>query len=196
MFQLGKHRLLAVLAGVILLVSACGAPAGQESSISTAVAQTVQAGESLTRIANLPTFTPQVTSPAETPNAAASPTSAPTLSSAPADVNCAKATLVAENPPDGVILKPGQEFWKTWSIRNDGTCTWTPAYSLVFSNGDLMGGLTSYPINDDVAPGEQKDISIYLKTPDTEGTFTGYWQLLSPWNARFGVGPDNKPFYR
>jgi hypothetical protein len=195
MFHLGKHRLLAVLAGLMLLASACGAPAGQESSISTAVAQTVQAGESLTKIANLPTFTPQVTSPAETPNPAASPTSAATLASAPLDPNCAKAELVGENPPDGVILKPSQEFWKTWTIKNTGTCTWTPNYSLVFSNGDLMGGLTSYPINDDVAPGEQKDISIYLKSPDTEGTFTGYWQLLSPWNARFGVGSDNKPFY-
>ncbi len=67
MFELGKYRVLAVLAGMMLLVSACGAPAGQEASISTAVAQTVQAGESLTQVASLPTFTPQVTVPPGTP---------------------------------------------------------------------------------------------------------------------------------
>jgi hypothetical protein len=92
-------------------------------------------------------------------------------------------------------MKPGQFFWKTWTLQNTGTCTWNPSYSLVFWSGDLMGGLTSYPLDDNIAPNEQKEISIYLKAPDTEGTFTGYWQLQSPWNANFGVGPSNEPFY-
>jgi hypothetical protein len=102
---------------------------------------------------------------------------------------------VGENPPDGVLIKPGQSFWKTWTIKNEGTCTWTAAYNLVFWSGDLMGGLASYPLNDDVAPGEQKDISIYLKAPDAEGTAIGYWKLQSPWNSSFGVGPSGEPFY-
>lgn len=58
-----------------------------------------------------------------------------------------------------------------------------------------MGGLTSYPLDDEVSPNEQKEISIYLKAPDTEGTFTGYWRLKSPWNSNFGVGPSDQPFY-
>ncbi|HJS20890.1 MAG TPA: NBR1-Ig-like domain-containing protein [Anaerolineales bacterium] len=195
MSELGKYRVLAVTACLMLFVSACGSSAEQETDISTAVAQTVQAGASLTELANQPTPTLKVTLPAETPVRAASPTSAPTLSSAPADPDCAKATLVGENPPDGVIMKPGQYFWKTWTLQNTGTCTWNPSYSLIFWSGDLMGGLTSYPLDDDIAPNEQKDISIYLKAPDTEGTFTGYWQLQSPWNANFGVGPSSEPFY-
>ena len=196
MFRTEKYRVLAVLAGLMVLISACGTSAGQEASISTSVAQTVQAGESLTSVASLPTATPSpaVNFQAGTP-VAALPTSAPTLASAPADPNCAKASLVGENPPDGVIVKPGESFWKTWTLKNEGTCTWTAAYSLVFSNGDLMGGLTSYPLNDDIAPGEQKDISIYLKAPDAEGTSTGYWKLQSPWNSSFGVGPSGEPFY-
>ena len=196
MFRTEKHRVLAVLAGLMLLVSACGASAGQETSISTAVAQTIQAGESLTSVASLPTATPSpaVNLQSGTPLVPL-PTSAPTLASVPSDPNCAKASLVGENPPDGVIIKPGETFWKTWTLKNEGTCTWTAAYSLVFSNGDLMGGLTSYPLNDDIAPGEQKDISIYLKAPDAEGTSTGYWKLQSPWNSSFGVGPSGEPFY-
>ena len=201
MFGLGKHRILAVLVGLILLASACGPSVGEESSISTAVAQTIQAGESLTALASLPTATATAalstlpTFQAGTPVVSDAPTSGTTLSSANPDPNCAKASLVAETPPDGVIIKPGQSFWKTWTLKNDGTCTWTAAYSLVFSSGDLMGGLTSYPLNDDVAPGEQKEISIYLKAPDAEGTATGYWTLQSPWNSSFGVGPSGEPFY-
>lgn len=192
----GKSRVMALLIAWMLLISACGSAPDQEAAISTAVAQTVQAGDSLTEVASLPTVTPQVTlSAATATGSAATPTTAPTLSSAPVDPNCAKAELVNENPPDGVLLQPGEYFWKTWTLRNTGTCTWTPAYSLVFWNGDLMGGLTSYPLDDDIAPNEEKEISIYLKAPDTEGTFTGYWRLKSPWNADFGVGPSDEPFY-
>lgn len=195
MLDLGKFRGLAGVLLLMLLVSACSSPAGQEAAISTAVEKTVQAEKSLTEVATLPTLTPKATLPAGTAIPAVTPTSAPTLASAPSDPNCAKASLVGEEPPDGTVFPPGESFWKTWTIKNTGTCTWTPAYSLIFWSGDLMGGLSSYPLNDDVAPGEQKDISIYLKAPETEGTFTGYWKLQSPWNSSFGVGPSNDPFY-
>lgn len=195
MSEFQKYRVLAVMVSFMLLVSACGSSAQPDSVISTAVAQTVQAGESLTEIASLPTTTPQVTLPAGTLAPAVTPTNAPTLVSAPPDPNCAKATLVSENPPDGVILTPGQYYWKTWTIMNTGTCTWNASYSLVFWSGDLMGGLTSYPLDDEVSPNEQKEISIYLKAPDTVGTFTGYWRLQSPWNSNFGVGSSDEPFY-
>ena len=159
-----RFKVLALLVSFGLLVSACGSSAQDTSAISTAVAQTVQAGTSLTQLASQPTLTPQVTLPpqiAQTPASAVTPTAAPTLgAAAPADPNCAKASLVSENPPDGVIVKPGQSYWKTWTLLNTGTCTWNRAYSLVFWSGDLMGGLTSYPLDDEVAPNEQKEISI------------------------------------
>lgn len=196
MSEFRKYRVLAVLVSFMLLVSACGSSAQQDSVISTAVAQTVQAGESLTEIASLPTATPRATLPAETlAPSDVTPTNVPTLVSAPPDPNCARATLVSEDPPDGVILTPGQYYWKTWTILNTGTCTWNPSYSLVFWSGDLMGGLISYPLDDEVSPEEQKEISIYLKAPDTEGPFTGYWRLQTPWNSNFGVGPSDEPFY-
>ena len=197
MSELGKYRGSALLAVFVLLLSACGASSGQDAAISTAVAQTVQAGQSLTALASQPTQTqpPLPTFSAGTSLTPESPTSAATVVSAPLDPNCAKASLVSENPPDNVLVKPGESFWKTWTLKNTGTCTWTAAYNLVFFKGDLMGGLTSYPLKDDVAPGEQKEISIYLKAPDAEGTATGYWKLQSPWNTNFGVGPSDEPFY-
>ena len=190
-----RYKVLVVLVSLMVLLSACGSSAQETSAISTAVAQTVQAGNSLTQLASQPTITPQATLPTGTPAAAITPTNAPTLVSAPGDPNCVSASLVGENPPDGVLLKPGQYYWKTWTLLNTGTCTWNRAYSLVFWSGDLMDGLTSYTLDDDVSPNEQKEISIYLKAPDTEGTFTGYWRIQTPWNSNFGVGPSDEPFY-
>ena len=194
MFGLRKYKLLNALIGIAWLAAACGSPSQAQSDISTAVAQTVQARDSLTGVAGIPTTTPEINTPAAlTP--AVTPTSAPTLISAPSDPNCTQATLVSETPPDGVIMKPGEYFWKTWTFLNSGTCAWNSSYQLIYWSGELMGGLVSYPLPEDVLPGEQKDISIYLKAPDTEGTFTGYWQFQTPWNANFGAGPYSEPFY-
>jgi hypothetical protein len=195
MFDLRKYVGLAVAISLMLTVSACGPSNIQDSVISTAVAQTVQAGESQTDVANLPTLTPQALSTDALPAPATTPTSAPTLASAPADPNCAKALLVSEDPPDGKIFRPGEYFWKTWTFQNIGTCTWNTSYQLIFWSGDLMDGLTAYYLDDEVAPNEQKSISIYLKAPDTIGTFTGYWRLATPWNSNFGVGPGDDSFY-
>jgi hypothetical protein len=194
MFGPRKYRLLNTLLGFAWLAAACGASSQDQSAISTAVAQTVQARDSLTEVVSIPTSTPGINTES-TATPAVLPTSAPTLASAPSDPNCIGATLVAETPPDGVILKPGEYFWKTWTFMNSGTCAWDPSYELVYRSGDLMGGLVSYPLPEDVLPGEQKDISIYLKAPDTEGTFTGYWQFQAPWDATFGAGPYSEPFY-
>ena len=189
-----KYKALAVLISFVLFATACGSPSQNESSISTAVAQTVQAGQLLTEVAIQPTITsgPAIQS---TAMPAITPTSAPTLVSAPSDPNCVGANLVGENPPDGAILKPGEYFWKTWTLLNTGTCAWDSSYKLIFWSGELMGGLISYPLPEEVLPNEQKDISIYLKAPETEGPFTGYWQLQTPWNANFGVGISKEPFY-
>jgi len=194
MFEFTKYKALVLLVSFVLIISACGSPAQSESAISTAVAQTVQAGQSLTAIAILPTSTPAATIEA-TLVPAITPTSAPPLVSAPSDPNCVGANLVGENPPDGAILKPGEYFWKTWTLLNTGTCAWDSSYKLIYWSGDLMGGLISYPLPVEVLPNEQKDISIYLKAPETEGTFTGYWQLQTPWNANFGAGISKDPFY-
>jgi len=194
MFGLRKYKLFNALIGIAWLAVACGSPSQDQSALSTAVAQTVQARDSLTEVVSIPTTTPEI-SIDTTVTPAITPTSAPTLASAPSDPNCIGATLVGETPPDGVIMKPGEYFWKTWTFLNSGTCAWNSSYKLVYRSGDLMGGLVSYPLPEDVLPGEQKDISIYLKAPDTEGTFTGYWQFQTPWNANFGAGPYSEPFY-
>jgi len=190
-----KNKTLGLLMGLILLTSACASPAQQEAAISTAVAQTVQAGESLTEVVSMPTLTLTPEPSTNTTVQPVTPTSVPTLVSAPSDPNCARASLIGENPPDSAILAPGEYFWKTWTLQNTGTCAWNPSYQIIYWSGDLMGGLTSYPLPEDVLPGEQTDLSIYLKAPDTTGTFTGYWRLQTPWASNLGVGQYDNSFY-
>jgi hypothetical protein len=184
------YKILAMLTTIALFIPACGSAQPQESIISTAVAQTVQAGGALTAtpIPPISTFTLEAPQIDSTLTPAITPTNAATLVSAPSDPNCVKASLVAENPPDQTILTPGQYFWKTWTLQNAGTCPWTTAYKLVFWSGDKLGSSISYALPDDVAPDATINISIYLQAPDTNGSFTGYWRLKTPWESNFGVG--------
>ena len=190
MSGLRTYKILTVIIAMSSLVYGCGSSQLPESTISTAVAQTVQAGESLTEVAAIPTITqtPPASSIETTLTPLATPTNPPTLVSAPSDPNCVKASLVGENPPDQTIFTPGVYFWKTWTLQNTGTCTWTTAYQLVFWDGDRLGSSLTYALPDDVAPGENIDVSIYLQAPDTGGAFTGLWRLKTPWESNFGVG--------
>jgi len=193
MFKFIKNKILLTLMITMLSVSACNSAPPSQEEISTAVAQTVQAQNSLTKIANVPTFTPappvEITAITDVV-VANTPTS---VSGAPGCTVSAR--LASEYPPDGTLFKPSEYFWKTWSLENTGTCTWDGTYNLVYKSGDLMGGLISYPFPQLVAPGETKDISIYLRAPEVEGTVTGYWYIQTPWNTYFGTGPVSEPFY-
>jgi len=103
------------------------------------------------------------------------------------------ATFIEDvNYPDGSILEPGQIFLKTWRIQNVGTCTWNPDYDLVFFGGDAMSGPGFQPLTDvHVAPGETKDISVWLTAPETPGTYRGNWKFRDPNGEIFGLTTGN-----
>lgn len=191
-----RYKIVTLLTGIALLLASCGAPAQTDSQIATSVAQTVQAQNSLTKVAVLPTLTPAPTFPAvSTPESSPAPTSAPG-GGAVSNPGCTvSAVLVGENPPDNTAFLPGEYFWKTWTFVNTGTCTWDPSYSLIFWSGDQMGGSASYPFYEVTKPNETMDISIYLQAPAAEGTKTGYWRFKTPWGADFGAGPLSASFY-
>jgi len=97
---------------------------------------------------------------------------------------------------DGTEMEPGDEFTKTWELSNDGTCTWTEYYKLVFYSGDQMSGDDSlYFTDEDIAPGETVEVSVDLVAPDDEDTYVGYWILENSSGATFGLGTSGLPFY-
>ncbi|NLG95771.1 MAG: hypothetical protein GX491_00265 [Chloroflexi bacterium] len=116
------------------------------------------------------------------------------------DENCSYLiTFVADvTVPDDTIFRAGEAFTKTWRVRNDGTCTWGPNRSLnalVFANGDRLTPINEVPLEQEVPPGEELDVSVDMVAPTQPGTYTSQWKfrLLNPPEGMepvIGVGED------
>ena len=116
---------------------------------------------------------------------------------AAAQSNCDKAYFISDvTVPDGTSFSGGSTFTKTWRLLNNGNCTWTTSYSLVFYSGEKMGGPDSVPLSVDVAPGQRVNISATLTAPSTPGTYRGYWMLKNTSGGVFGIGTTgSSPFW-
>ena len=91
--------------------------------------------------------------------------------------------------PDGSEININKGFVKTWRLQNNGSCTWTSGYKLIFSNGDRMGAPDEVVLTGGtVAPGQTVDVSVNLTAPDTAGTYKGYFKLKSSDGEVFGIG--------
>lgn len=156
-----------------------------QSQLNAALAA-VQNDGTVARLANthleivLPTPAPEATAtPAPTATAIPGPT--------PTPVACRDGMEFVKDVqvPDGTQMNAGQDFDKTWRIRNTGTCTWNSNYTLVFVQGDRMGG-TSEVVKGSVKPGETYDMIIDQKAPNAPGKYTGIWQMVNAQGTPFG----------
>ena len=196
---------------VPLIIASCGpvqsAPTPDISFVQTSAANTV--------IAN---FTASAAAPSSTPLAALTTAPAPLETQTPAT----PATLVAVSPtllpggvtatqglcdhytwdpatidvtiPDGSQMTPGQQFVKTWKIKNDGICTWGAGYKMVYAGySDQMSGIAQ-PINGVIGPGQEVEISVQFKAPTKAGEYTSAWTMQNANGIRF-FGPGAKPIF-
>lgn len=191
-----KTRLSNVLLILILFLSACNLPSdnqGEELS-ATAAAQTVEALLSATPANATPTFTATASGPATlTPIPSPVFTNTPAATATP---NCPLAQFVTDvTIPDGTVMNPGQTFNKKWRLKNIGACAWN-GYSLVFDSGESMNGPASKAIGA-VNPGQEIDIDVDLKAPNTAGTYRGYWRLVTNSNVLVPIanGYQGRAFY-
>ena len=97
--------------------------------------------------------------------------------------------------PDNTEFPPNTEFTKVWRLKNEGTCIWTTLYGLVFVGGDEMGAPEYVPLTASVAPGEDVDVSVQLKSPLDAGTFRGEYKLRDADGKLFGLGDGSEPFW-
>lgn len=215
-----RIRPLILLAGLLLLLAACNFP-GQYAQpttgpdvIYTAAAQTLIAQQTQAAagtpiviaspttggVAATPT-SPVVIIPTDTsvpptnvpPSNTPLPTNTPVPPTAtPIPIPCDRASFVSDvTIPDNTEVATGATFVKTWRLKNNGSCTWTSGYSVVFYNGDAMSGPASAPItNGTVPPGSTIDIAVTLIAPTTPGSYTGNWRLRNSGGALFGIGQD------
>lgn len=185
---------LIVLAG---LVYACGPTAPVEptfsvSAIHTFAAETVIAEFTQTALAVPPTSAATATEAAtatlegtEQPSATSVPTNN-LFETTPTQVICDDAKWVEDvTVPDGTQMSPGQDFVKTWKIRNTGSCTWGTGYVPIFAYAEKMGGIAE-PLTGAVAPGEEVEISVRFKAPTNTGEFASTWRMANASNVPFG----------
>lgn len=145
-------------------------------------------------VVTLPTPTPVAVQAAPTPATPACLNSMKWI----ADLNLDDQNMQA--PP---ILVPGQDFTKGWRVQNDGTCAWPADFELAFTNGNRIEaamGSSSVQLGRAVQPGEQIDLIVALRAPQTYGVFQGFWRMHDPRGQSFGetvwVGvqvPDPNP---
>lgn len=76
---------------------------------------------------------------------------------------------------DGSVMRPGQDFTKTWRIRNTGTRPWGSGFTLAIFSGQRMNGPDSVPLPS-AQPGQTVDVSVNLRAPETTGTHRSTWK--------------------
>lgn len=93
--------------------------------------------------------------------------------------------------PDGTVIRPGQTFTKTWRLANEGTCTWTTDYAIVFLQGTRMSKEAQLNLPAPVLPGDTVDLSVRLTAPETAGSFQADWLLANSAGETFGLGDES-----
>ncbi len=95
--------------------------------------------------------------------------------------------------PDGTLLEKGVPATKTWTIENDGDCTWTTDYNWVqIGGGVLSGSVASLPLSHSVAPGETVNISVEIELSAAAVVgelYQAQFQLHDPDGVAFGTHP-------
>ncbi len=112
-------------------------------------------------------------------------------------MDCDRAIFVDDiSVPDGSLFGPGETFIKTWRLRNDGDCTWTTDYRVVFVDGDRMSAPVSFALPRSVAPDQTIDIGIRLRAPIEVGSYRGSFKLENDAGILFGIGKGKAdPFW-
>ncbi len=207
-----KPRLIVTILLVATLVAACGpsaTPAGPTpdvAAVRTSAASTVVSQFTLTAAVFTP-VAPAAPTDTQAPAATSAPEATATVTTAPvAQVTNAEGTVVTlcdkyawdpatvdVNIPDNTPVSPGQDFTKTWKIKNIGACTWGEGYKMVFSYGEKMNGVAQ-PLGAAIAPGQEVDVSVQFTAPNLPGTYFSVWTLQNAKGIPF-QGNDNKALY-
>ena len=184
-----------------LLLTACNLsatktePPTENDMAITAAALTVQA--------KIRGYTPEPTQPSQDQQEPPqtndpAPNIQPVYTPAPVDDDapCDRALFVEDiTIPDNTQIDPGSPFTKIWLLRNDGSCTWTKDYTIVFDSGDQMGGPETIAISNDVPPGHALEISVNLVAPTESKTYRGNWMIKNASGDIFGLSDFNDPFW-
>ncbi|HJR82215.1 MAG TPA: NBR1-Ig-like domain-containing protein [Anaerolineales bacterium] len=198
-----KLKPIVTIVFIVMLIAACApSPAAEEqgptpdiAAVRTSAASTVISEFTLTAAA----FTPTPSLPTETAETSAlTPAQTATATQQFAQVTDVSGTTIAlcdllnfdpatvdVNVPDGTTMTPGQDFIKTWRVKNNGSCPWDPDYELVYAGyADQMSGQFQ-PLTEVVQPGQEVELSVQFRAPDEVGQYLSAWQMSNPAGVTF-----------
>lgn len=107
------------------------------------------------------------------------------ISKKPASLISNSAYVADVTIPDDTIMLPGQQFVKTWRVKNTGTTSWNSKFKLEFIEGVAMTHQTSHTMPT-VPPGSETEISLSLTAPTQKGTHFGDWKIKDERGVLFG----------
>lgn len=192
-----KQKKLTALLVFVLLLTACGPSATQEptpdvAAVRTSAASTVEAKYTLTAAAFTPTSLPPAT---ETPEPEATATETQVSAEVITNEDGTPIELcdslgydiltVDVNVPDNTIMSPGQDFIKTWRVKNTGACPWGAGYALVYAGyTDNMSG-QFIAMTEVIQPGQEVEVSVQFQAPDATGEYLSAWTMQNPQGVTF-----------
>jgi len=195
---------------LLLVLSACG---GKNSTPDTASVDAIYTqaaatvGAKLTQTASMFTNTPQaspttneLTIPSITPTPLIANTSEVTgtpflikTQVPPTQDSCDNMAYVADvTIPDDSTVAPGSKFIKTWKVRNNGQCTWTTGYRLIYGWAANWPEIVAAPpanvaITKSVEPGAEYEVSVTLTAPIKSGVYMAAFRLQNDKGYNFGT---------
>jgi hypothetical protein len=104
---------------------------------------------------------------------------------------CNDATMISETWPKkegGTVVAKRQDFKKSWSLLNTGTCTWDEGYVFAFKSGERLSG-EDQKIDDEseyTAPQHSQAFVLHLRAPSVPGYYRGNWQMKDDKGDWFG----------
>ena len=189
---------------VVLVTPDTATPRPTDTPTATATSTPDQTATS--RAAALDALVLTASAPPPTPTSTPTPTDTPTPTSTPdataiALAACTFDATLVEQDLSIPYVAPGTTFQKTWQIVNSGDCDWLPGTVLAFISGEQMGDQDTVEIELLLAVSETADISIDLRAPSANGSYSAVWRLQREDGAPFGdelpveinVGPTPTP---
>ena len=190
---------------IAVLITACGGantPQEQEPTPDVAVVRTSAASTVISQFTlTAAAFTPTTAAPTEavasstlstpsTPGGTNTPTTQPlaqvTNAQGTTVALCDSMAFVADvTIPDDTNMAPGQDFLKTWRVKNTGSCPWGEGYELVYADyaNDMDG--QPQPLTEVVQPGQEVEISVQFTAPSEIGNYLSAWQMENPAGVTF-----------
>ena len=192
-----KIKLVIVASLITLLIAACGSsntpapePTPDVAAVRTSAASTVVSQFTLTAAVFTPTpgRPTETSAPDATNTATVQPVAQVTNAEGTSVALCDSLEFVADvNIPDETSMSPGQDFVKTWRVKNNGSCPWGEGYELVYAGyADDMDGQFQ-PLAEVVQPNQEVEISVQFQAPDAAGNYLSAWQMENPAGVTFPV---------